>query len=411
MRSIASLLALIFLFSAPAAADVAIVGAKVYPSPGAQPLVDATVVMRDGKIVAVGPSAVIHPDKSAEVIDGRGMVVLAGFWNSHVHLLSPTMSQPPAQNASALSGELEAMLTRWGFTTVFDIASLPGQAIALRKRIVSGEVRGPNILTVDAPFYPNNGVPIYVRDLSKGQPSFEVGAPATAAERAEKQLRAGADGVKIFAGSIVGGDIGVLPMSLDAAKAVVAEAHRAGKVAFAHPSNFEGLNVAIDSGVDVLAHTTPDNGQPWSRELVGRIKAHNMALVPSLTLWIVELRKDKVSDDAIERFVAVAQQQLKAFSDAGGQILFGTDVGYTDAFDTTDEYRLMAGAGLSWQQILTSLTTAPASRFGFKEKGRVETGMDADLTVLSADPATDAKAFAKVAYTIRSGAVIYAAKP
>lgn len=407
MRMIAAFLALALIFVAPAAADVAIVGAKVYPSPGAQPLIDATVVMRDGKIIAVGPARDIHPDKSADIIDGKGLVVLAGFWNSHVHLLAP----PGATSASTLSAELEAMLTRWGFTTVFDIASPPGQAIDIRKRISAGEIRGPNILTVDAPFYPNDGVPIYVRDLVKDQPSFEVGTPAIAAARAQKQLAAGADGVKIFAGSIVGGSIGVLPMPLDAAKAIVAEAHRAGKPAFAHPTNLDGLNIAIESGVDVLAHTTPDGRATWSPELIARIKAHNMALIPTLSLWRVELQKGKAPEEALKRFMATAQQQLKAYSDAGGQILFGTDVGYTDAFDTSEEYTLMSEAGLTWQQILTSLTTAPASRFGFAGKGRVEKGADADLTLLSADPATDVKAFAKVAYTIRSGAVIYASRP
>ncbi len=412
MRSLTTCIAILLLLISPATAqtETAIVGAKIYTSPHAAPLTNATVILRDGKIAAVGPAADLRPASTARVIDGKSLVVTAGFWNSHVHLLSPTMSQPPAQNAAALSAELEAMLTRWGFTTVFDIASLPGQAMALRQRIASGEVRGPNILTVDAPFYPDNGIPIYARELFEGQPSFEVGAPAAAAERARKQLHAGADGVKIFAGSIVGGDIGVLPMPLDAAKAVVAEAHRAGKPAFAHPSNLEGLNIAIDSGVDVLAHTTPDNGQLWSPELVARIKAHDMALIPSLTLWVVELKKDNDPEAVIEKFVAVAQQQLKAYSDAGGQILFGTDVGYTDAFDTTEEYRLMSAAGLTWQQILASLTTAPASRFGYAQKGRVETGMDADLTILSADPATDAKAFAKVAYAIRGGELIYEAK-
>ena len=229
MRGVAWLLALAFLFAAPAtAADLAIVNAKVYPSPDAQPLADTTVVMRDGRIIAVGPSSKVRPDKSAQVIDGHGMVVVAGLWNSHVHLFLPSMSQPSSQNAGPLSGELEAMLTRWGFTTVFDIASLPGQAIDLRRRIAAGEVRGPNILTVDAPFFPDKGTPVYARELLKGQPSLEVTTPASGAERARKQLRAGADGVKIFAGAIVGGDIGVLPMPLDMARAVVAEAHRAG---------------------------------------------------------------------------------------------------------------------------------------------------------------------------------------
>ena len=102
-----------------------------------------------------------------------------------------------------------------------------------------------------------------------------------------------------------------------------------------------------------------------------------------------------------------AQRQLKTYSDIGGQILFGTDVGYTQAFDTSEEYRLMAGAGLDWRQILTSLTTAPAQRFKFPRKGTVAVGQDGDLTVLSADPAADPAALAKVRYTVRAGQVIY----
>ncbi len=407
------LAALVLLFVAPAAAaaDLAIVHAKVYPSPEAKPIADGTVVMRDGKIIAVGQSGKVRVDKSAEVIDGSGMVVVAGFWNSHVHLLLPAMMAPPSpDNAAAVSGEMEAMLTRWGFTSVFDISSMPGQAIALRKRVASGEVRGPNILTVDAPFFPDKGTPIYVRDRVAGPPAFEIKSPAAGAERARKQIEAGADGVKIFAGAIVGPPIGVLPMPLDVAKAVAAEAHRAGKPVFAHPTDVEGLNVAIDSGVDILAHATPDSGLQWTPDIIRRLKARKMALIPTMTLWKVELQRDKAPEDVINRFVATAQQQLKAYSDAGGEILFGTDVGYIDTFDTTDEYRLMAGAGLTWKQILASLTTAPAKRFGFSKKGRVAKGMDADLAVLSADPAADPEAFARVAYTIRGGEVIYAAK-
>ena len=132
-----------------------------------------------------------------------------------------------------------------------------------------------------------------------------------------------------------------------------------------------------------------------------------MALIPTLTLWRVELAKDKAPPAVIDRFIAAGQQQVGAYAKAGGQILFGTDVGYTDAFDTTDEYRYMAGAGLDYRAILASLTTAPASRFKFPRKGTVAVGQDGDLVVLSADPATDPTAFAKVRYTIRAGRLIY----
>jgi imidazolonepropionase-like amidohydrolase len=63
---------------------------------------------------------------------------------------------------------------------------------------------------------------------------------------------------------------------------------------------------------------------------------------------------------------------------------------------------------MSYQQILASLTTNPARRFGFDQhSGRVAKGYDADLVVLRFDPAQDATAFAEVQYTIRNGSVIY----
>jgi imidazolonepropionase-like amidohydrolase len=392
-----------------AADDLVIAGAKVYQSPDAPALTDATLVIHDGVIAAVGPSGQIEVDPSDRVIAGEGLVVVAGLWNSHVHLLLPSMALPPEENAEALSDELEGMLTRWGFTTVFDIASLPGAAINLRRRIERDEVRGPNILTVGAPFFPNDGTPIYLRDLVAGLPSMEVGTPDEAAERARRQLESGADGVKIFAGAIVGGEIGVLPMSLEAARAVVAEAYRQGKPAFAHPSNQEGLDVAIESGVDILAHTTPDDGQAWTPALVARLLSHDMALIPTLTLWRVESEAAGLPREDIERTIALAQQQLGAYAAAGGDILFGTDVGYTQAVDPSEEYRLMQGAGFSFAQILASLTTTPAARFGVEKKGRIEVGMDADLTVIAADPAEKIEALAEVVYTIRAGRVIFGA--
>jgi imidazolonepropionase-like amidohydrolase len=103
-------------------------------------------------------------------------------------------------------------------------------------------------------------------------------------------------------------------------------------------------------------------------------------------------------------------QQVSAYSKAGGQILFGTDVGYTDAYDTTEEYRLL-GRALDWQQILQALTTAPAERLGYAtHKGRLAPGMDADLVVLDGDPSKDVTAFARVRLTLRAGRVIYDAK-
>jgi imidazolonepropionase-like amidohydrolase len=104
----------------------------------------------------------------------------------------------------------------------------------------------------------------------------------------------------------------------------------------------------------------------------------------------------------------VVLPQLRAYAEAGGQILFGTDAGYIEQFDTSEEFTWMARAGMSFRQILASLTTSPAQRFGFAaHSGRIAKGMDADLVVLQGDPAEDVTSFSKVRYTIRLGKVIY----
>lgn len=396
-------------------APLAIVGARIYPSPDAAPIDDGVVLVRDGRIAAIGPRSRIAVPRGARRIDGRGAVLTAGFWNSHIHLMPAELLNAATARPETLQAGLEAMLTRWGFTSVFDIASGTDNALALRTRINSNEIPGPMILTVGAPFYPKDGTPIYVRQYlsAHGVPSAEVSTPEEAAARAAQQLDQGTDGVKIFAGAIVplDGKIGVLPMRVDIAKAVVEEAHRRGKPAFAHPSNLAGLNVAIESGVDILAHTTAMDGGGvpggWPPELIARLRARNMALIPTMTLFEVEAKKFGSSPENLAGAIKTITAEVSNYSAAGGQILFGTDVGYTDAYDTTEEYRLMSAA-LDWRQILTSLTTAPASRFGFAaRKGRIATGMDADLVLLNADPAQDVSAFARVRDTIRAGRVIW----
>jgi imidazolonepropionase-like amidohydrolase len=389
--------------------DLALVHARIYASPAAAPIADGTLLIQDGLIRAVGPSGTVTVPAGAKTIDVHGAVATAGFWNSHVHLMTPPLLNAEKHSNAELSSELSLMLTHWGFTTVFDVGSLLTNTNVIRRRIASGEVTGPSILTVGDPFYPKGGTPIYVKQFMRdnGFPDEEISDLGNAVARANRQILEGqADGVKLFAGAIVGGKIGVLAMPLDQATALAAAAHANGKPVFAHPSNLDGLNVSIDGGVDVLAHTTPMTG-PWPPQLTARILAHRMALIPTLTLFKVEAKKFGESAADSKNDIDAAVQQVSAYSKAGGQILFGTDVGYTDAYDTTEEYRLL-GRALDWRQILDALTRAPAQRFGqAAHKGRLAAGMDADLVVLLKDPAKEVTAFAGVRLTIRGGRIIY----
>jgi len=390
--------------------DLALVHAKIYSSPTEPALENGAIVVHEGRILAVGPTAAVKVPRHAIVIDCKGLVVTAGFWNSHVHILTSGLLHAEEVSSEQLTAQLQEMLTRWGFTTVFDIASVLENTTVIRRRIESGEVKGPRILTVGEPFWGKGGTPVYVRGFLEANhisiPDVESTAQATG--RVRQQIRDGADGIKVFANSVEQDSI--LTISLALAKTIVAGAHRAGKPVFAHVSNNQGIEVAVQSGVDILAHTTPSDDL-WSSSFAERLTAAHMALTPTLTLWDVESKKGNAPPEEIEKGMTRAAQQLKAFSQAGGQVLFGTDVGYIEQFDTSEEFAWMSRGGMNFQQILASLTATPATRFGYSSRsGRIAKGMDADLVVLEGDPGRDVTAFSKVRQVFRGGQLIYSAR-
>ena len=206
-----------------------------------------------------------------------------------------------------------------------------------------------------------------------------------------------ADLVKIFAGSWVSRGT-VVPMPAPIARAAVAAAHARGQVVFAHPSNVAGLEVALHAGVDVLAHALDDT-RGLTADHYARLRKQNIAMVPTLALFR-------------GRWLWDILDEVRTHARGGGDILFGTDVGYLPNFDHGVEYELMASAGLGWREILASLTTAPAERFNeASRRGKIDKGLEADLVVLGTDPALGARGFTDVRYTIRGGSIIFEAPP
>jgi imidazolonepropionase-like amidohydrolase len=406
MRLVLLVAAIIFTATAHAS-DLALTHATVYTTPDAPPLHDATILIHDGKISAVGHG--LKAPAAGTTIDCTGLTVTAGFWNSHVHILPPQLLHAEEKSDAEISAQLQTMFTHWGFTTVFDVASVLANTNGIRARIAAGKVDGPRILTTGEPFWGVDGTPVYVAQYLK---AMNVSIPDTesvpqAIARVDQQVHDGADGIKIFAGSIEYD--GVKLLQPDIAKAVVAEAHKDHRLVFSHPSSIKGVDLSIDSGVDILAHVSSDEGA-WTPAIIQRMLAAHMSLIPTLTLFDFEMQKGGGSPEATEALLKLATGQLRMYSSAGGQILFGTDIGYIDHYDTAEEFTLMARAGMTFPQILGSLTTMPAQRFGYARTGRIAPNMDADLVILKSDPATDITALSRVAYTVREGKVIYSAK-
>ena len=381
----------------------------IYTAPDAAPLKNGAVLVRDGRIVSVGDEhARVAVPKGTRTSECRGVVV-AGFQNSHVHFTEPVWNDAAHAPADGLSRGLESMLTKYGYTTVFDTGSDQANTIALRERIGKREVRGPRILTVGLPLYPVDGIPVYIKDLP-ADVLARMHQPKTADEaRADVRgnLANGADGTKLFLHTSPDGKSPRF-MTMDVIRAAVEETHAKGKLVLAHPTSLEAVRSAIAGGVDILVHTTLGEKDPWDAALIEQLKQHQMSVIPTFKLWVYELRKQDVPAPVIDQLVGATLEELRAFHTAGGQVLFGTDVGYMHDYDPTDEYVFMQKAGMTPAQILASLTTAPAARWKESDRrGRLVPGADADIVVLGEDPAADVKNFANVRCVFRGGELIY----
>ena len=385
---------------------LSLVGGTIYVSPTGEPIREGVVLIQDGKIAAVGSKAQVQIPQNAQLLDCSGLTITAGLWNSHVHFTERKWATVTTIPAAELGRQLEDMLTRYGFTSVFDLSSPWENTQRLRERIESGEVPGPRIRTTAPGLIPAGGLPsddvVNMMGWMK-TPAPEITNAAQAASVSRTLLDQGVDGIKLFASAQRGA---ILPES--AIQAAVKEAHQSGKPVFAHQNTSADVLNAVRGGVDVIAHTTPHSG-PWDQAILAAMKERQVALTPTLTIWKHYMRHDRIS--AQEQVINTELGQLRAWLALEGTVLFGNDLGAVD-YDPADEYALMAEAGMSFRQILTSRTTAPAERFGESGKlGRIAAGLEADLVALKDDPSKNVRSLAAVQYTLRSGKITYRADP
>jgi imidazolonepropionase-like amidohydrolase len=328
---------------------------------------------------------------------------MAGFWNMHVHFTESKWSNAAWQPKDKLNRQLADMLTSRGFTTVIDLGSDPRDTISLRRRIESGELSGPLIDAAGLALYPEDGVPFYVRETVPRYMLFFIPQPASpesAMRDVRRDIALGSDVLKLFTGAYVARGR-IKPMRVDIARAAVGVAHQYGQIAFAHPSNVDGVKVALESRVDVLAHT-PDTTDGIDDGLIARM-AQKASMIPTLKMFGSTVTKKPAYLEPIFSIV-------RRFRASGGNLLFGTDVGYMTDYSTADEFDALANSGLSYSDMLRMLTVGPAARMGrTREKGSLDAGKLADFVVLGSDPASDVKAFADVRATIRGGKILWQA--
>ncbi|MEW5827167.1 MAG: amidohydrolase family protein [Candidatus Bipolaricaulota bacterium] len=375
-------------FRSPASAPVmAFVGGGVFDGTGRTVLQDAVVVVRSGVIDAVGPRGELAIPVDAEVIDAKGMTILPGLINAHIHC-----------------GYDEELLAAWaygGVTTVRDLGLRTGDAAEIAALYA---------------FRDNSlGDPRRARLIGASPPLSCLGGytgvyPIATAEDAEAAvasiLALGADLIKVGIEDRLAGMTWRLP-SQELLRAIVSAAHARGVRVSAHVSRTDHVELALAAGVDELAHMVYDDA---SDDLMARIVAAGVAWIPTLELWHgVDARYGT-------RYGPAADANLRRFAEAGGTIALGTDYcGYSTPFDLgtpLTEMQLMRSAGLSTFQILLSATRDAARVCGIDGRvGTLEVGKEADLVVVHGDPTADLSALARIQYVIHSGVVIRTPSP
>lgn len=367
--------------------------ATIWADPDGPVLRNASIVQENGVITHLG---VAQPNLAIAEhcrIDLQGRWVLPGFWNSHVHFTDPALRE-----ASRQQGVIDDMLLGYGFSYVVDTGSDPSLLSQIRRDIRNNELRGPQILSAGGSIVFEGGTPIYLETKLP-----EVATIAEAKRLAAQALDRGSEFVKIFSGSFMGpGKTIHLPPKIIAG--ITKVAHERDSLVFAHPTDEVGVRNAVTNGVDVLAHTAPQSG-PWPTELVSTMVQNRVALTPTLALWRWELTRAGLAPKIIDAVEQHSLRQLRDFREAGGTVLFGTDVGYLREWDPTSEYALMQASGMSPRDIFKSLSTAPSRLFG--KNTELSLGRAATFVVLVDNPQNDPRAFARVWESVIGGSVVY----
>jgi len=370
------------------------------------------VVVTDGRIGQLGPagSAVAGPD--TVVIDASTATLMPGLIDLHMHLFHwKQRPDVPWQNESILEIGCRGIrnastLLDMGVTTARDLTARDNLSIQLRDLINAGTVRGPRLLASGTHLEAEGRAGYVLQGIS-------VNGPDEVRAATRRQLRAGADWIKIMATAGVGGGSGKLisepgwqELTEDEIRAAAVEAHAPGRKITAHAIGTAGIKAAIRAGVDCIEH-----GSFLDDEAIELMVEHNVALVPTLMAG-VELadhgEENGFLPNIVERAKRCVDAGLKGTHEAhraGVVIGSGSDVQVNET--VAQEVRMLIEAGLSPMEALLAATSVAAGILDLgAELGSIEADKVADLILLDGDPLADPYALERVSHVIHNGVLV-----
>ncbi|MEV8631116.1 amidohydrolase family protein [Streptosporangium sp. NPDC051023] len=391
-------------------------GVRVFDGERTVPVAD---VLIDGDLIAEYDGGRVDVE-----LDGSGKTLLPGLIDAHTHIFDGDLAQA----------------LKFGVTTELDMFCLPSN-LARQRRLAAerddvADVRSSGILATAPGGHPsqlmNTATMAHLGDAVG--PFDTVAGPALAEAFVEARLAEGVDYLKIVidSGEVAGTRLPVLAPATVAA--LVEAGHAAGLRAIAHAVTARDTYVALDAGVDGLAHVVADAGPGDSaaEELAARIVSQNVFVVSTLTYFEAvtggtggaePVRDERVGPLPPEHAKAAGDRDpgavpvhpegvsnalhaAGALHRAGAMLLAGTDANVWAPLHGASMHRellLLTRAGLSAEQALASATGAAARGFGLADRGRVAPGLRADLLLVDGDPTVDVTATRSIAEVWRRG--------
>lgn len=376
---------------------------------GRAPLRDAAILVEGERVKAVGHQAEFGSRmQDAEVHDLGGRTVLPGLINAHEHLLwrrgyggfeERVVRQPAGKLLLKGFGHALVSLLE-GVTTVRDVGSKEGMAIAMRDAINAGQAHGPRIITAGAPIAITGG---------HGYGAVKVANGVTEVRRAAREnLKAGADLIKLMAsGGFVARGFDQptsQQFSYEEMCAAFEEAHKAGKRTTVHCHPPVAIKTAIRAGVDCIEH-----GGLIDQETAELIAKTGRYIVPTLTSLRMEIERGHEMGrpawltEVCKQRLPGQKRTFRALMDAGCRIVAGVD----SLGDLQMEIGYMVDEGMPPMRAIQAATSVAAECLGVADQvGTLEPGKYADLIAIDGDPLQDIRATRRVALTVKGG-VLY----
>ena len=352
----------------------------------------ATIIVRDGKIHAAGPSRTISIPRGATRFDGRGLTVLPGLIDCHVHLClgaEPDVVNAVEQETPTVTllkaSQMARQTLEAGVTTVRDLGSRDHSIFALKEAIDKGLTAGPRIIGAGLAICMIGGHARFI-----GQ---EVEGVEQVRKTVREQIDAGAEVIKVIASGGVltpGTSPDQAQLTMDELRAAVDEAKRAGRKVAAHAHGSSGMKNAVRAGVHSIEHATL-----MDEEAADLLDQHGVYIVPTLSALATTAacgRGCGIPESARDKAKSMTKRHQASFKRAyrrGLLIAMGTDAGTPFNYhgENAQELERMVALGMSEMEAIMASTSAAARLIGIQDKvGTIERGKEADLIVINGNP-------------------------